>query len=128
MYDIVLLTGDYSEREAEARRRGCATWITRSTSPQSIPRSGSSQRTVRSAAGSHGAVHRYTTSASSAMDAGINSMRSCANRQIAAHMYISPETVKYHLHNIFSKYRLKSRTQLQQTLKEWDFSAWEQVT
>ena len=24
MYDIVLLTGDYSEREAEARRRGCA--------------------------------------------------------------------------------------------------------
>ncbi len=51
-----------------------------------------------------------------------------SNRQIAARLYISPETVKYHLHNILIKYKLKSRTQLQQTLKEWDFSAWEQVT
>lgn len=51
-----------------------------------------------------------------------------SNRQVAARLFISPETVKYHLHNILIKYKLKSRTQLQQTLKEWDFSAWEQVT
>jgi len=48
-----------------------------------------------------------------------------SNRQSAARMSISPETVKYHLHNILMKYKLKSRTQLQQLLKEWDFSAWE---
>jgi len=48
-----------------------------------------------------------------------------SNRQAAVKMYISPETVKYHLHNILLKYKLKSRTQLQQLLREWDFSAWE---
>jgi DNA-binding CsgD family transcriptional regulator len=40
-------------------------------------------------------------------------------------MFIATETVKFHMHNILVKYKLKSRTQLQQRLKEWDFSAWE---
>jgi DNA-binding CsgD family transcriptional regulator len=47
------------------------------------------------------------------------------NRQAAGRMGISAETVKYHLHNILTKYSLKSRSQLQQLLREWDFSAWE---
>lgn len=47
------------------------------------------------------------------------------NRQAAARMGISPETVKYHLHNVLGKYKLKSRTQLRQLLKDWDFSAWQ---
>jgi DNA-binding CsgD family transcriptional regulator len=47
------------------------------------------------------------------------------NRQAAVRMSISPETVKYHLHNVMRKYGLKSRVQLQQLLKEWDFSAWQ---
>jgi DNA-binding CsgD family transcriptional regulator len=34
------------------------------------------------------------------------------NRQAAARMGISPETVKYHLHNVYGKFGLKSRSQL----------------
>jgi DNA-binding CsgD family transcriptional regulator len=48
-----------------------------------------------------------------------------SNKQIGARMFITAETVKYHLHNALIKYKLKSRTQMQQLLKEWDFSAWE---
>jgi DNA-binding CsgD family transcriptional regulator len=47
-----------------------------------------------------------------------------SNKEIGLRMFISSQTVKYHLHNILLKYDLKSRTQLQQILKEWDFSAW----
>ena len=47
------------------------------------------------------------------------------NRQAAVRMSISPETVKYHLHNVLGKYEMKSRSQLQQLLQEWDFSAWQ---
>ena len=38
---------------------------------------------------------------------------------------ISPETVKYYLHNILEKYPQKSCTQLLQPLQEGDFSIWE---
>jgi DNA-binding CsgD family transcriptional regulator len=48
------------------------------------------------------------------------------NRQAAARMSISPETVKYHLHNVYGKYAVKSRSQLQQLLDGWDFSAWKE--
>lgn len=47
------------------------------------------------------------------------------NRQAAARLGISPETVKYHLHNVLAKYGLNSRSQLRQALKEWDFSTWQ---
>ncbi len=46
------------------------------------------------------------------------------NRQAAARMSIAPETVKFHVHNIFGKYGVKSRSQLQQLLSSWDWSAW----
>lgn len=48
------------------------------------------------------------------------------NRQAAVHMGISPETVKYHLHNVLRKYGMKGRSQLRQLLREWDFSGWKE--
>ena len=46
------------------------------------------------------------------------------NRQAAARMNVTAETVKFHVHNILEKYEVKSRSQLQQLLSNWDWSAW----
>lgn len=46
------------------------------------------------------------------------------NRQAAVRMSVTPETVKFHVHNILEKYGVKSRSQLQQLLSNWDFSEW----
>lgn len=50
------------------------------------------------------------------------------NRQIAARLVISPETVKSHLRNILHKFGLRSKDELRQALSEWDFSAWAEDT
>lgn len=47
------------------------------------------------------------------------------NRQMAARLGISDETVKTHLHNALLKYNLHSRAELRMLLEEWDFSAWD---
>ncbi len=47
------------------------------------------------------------------------------NRQIAARLRISPETVKTYLRNILLKYDLRSKADLRQALSDWDFSAWD---
>ncbi len=47
------------------------------------------------------------------------------NRQIAARLCISPETVKTHLHNALSKFNLHSRSELRLLMAGWDFSDWE---
>ena len=46
------------------------------------------------------------------------------NRQIAARLKISPETVKTHVRNILYKFNLHRRSELLRTLSGWDFSAW----
>ena len=47
------------------------------------------------------------------------------NRQIAARLGISEETVKTHVQNMLVKFNLHGKAELQTALKEWDFSAWE---
>ena len=49
----------------------------------------------------------------------------CTNRQIAARLGISPETVKTHIRNVLIKFNLHSKTELRLALAAWDFSAWE---
>jgi DNA-binding NarL/FixJ family response regulator len=49
----------------------------------------------------------------------------CTNRQIAARLYISPETVKTHMRNLLRKYNARSKAELRRLLSDWDFSAWE---
>jgi DNA-binding CsgD family transcriptional regulator len=46
------------------------------------------------------------------------------NRQIAAHLIISPETVKTHVRNVLFKFDLHSKAELRKLLKDWDFSDW----
>lgn len=46
------------------------------------------------------------------------------NRQIAALLVISPETVKTHVRNVLRKFGLHSKGELRQALSDWDFSAW----
>ena len=49
------------------------------------------------------------------------------NRQIAAHLFISPETVKTHMRNVLRKFDLHSKAELRQTLGDWDFSSWTEL-
>ena len=48
----------------------------------------------------------------------------CTNRQIAARLHISPETVKTHVRNVLYRFDLHSKAELRQALAAWDFSAW----
>jgi DNA-binding CsgD family transcriptional regulator len=50
------------------------------------------------------------------------------NRQIAALLVISPETVKTHIRNILQKFDLRSKAELRQALSDWDFSAWQKIS
>ena len=46
------------------------------------------------------------------------------NRQIAARLNISPQTVKAHMRNLLHRFDLHSKSELRQALEDWDFSAW----
>ncbi len=46
------------------------------------------------------------------------------NRQIAAQLNISPETVKTHIRNVLYKFDLHNKQELKQSLSGWNFSAW----
>jgi DNA-binding CsgD family transcriptional regulator len=46
------------------------------------------------------------------------------NRQIAARLQISPQTVKAHMRNLLHRFDLHSKAELRQALADWDFSEW----
>jgi DNA-binding NarL/FixJ family response regulator len=46
------------------------------------------------------------------------------NRQIAARLGISPQTVKSHMRNLLHRFELHSKIELRHTLADWDFSDW----
>jgi DNA-binding CsgD family transcriptional regulator len=46
------------------------------------------------------------------------------NRQIAARLSLSPETIKTHVRNILLKFGIKSKSELRHILASWDFDAW----
>lgn len=47
------------------------------------------------------------------------------NRQIAARLRISAETVKTHLSKVLIKFNLHNRSELSLLLSSWDFTDWE---
>jgi len=49
------------------------------------------------------------------------------NKEIGRQLSISPETVKTHLKNVLVKFNLRTRSELKLSLKNWDFSAWQEV-
>ena len=51
--------------------------------------------------------------------------RNYTNRQIAARLVISVETVKTHVRNALYKFNLHSKRELSLLLIDWDFSAWD---
>ena len=51
--------------------------------------------------------------------------RGLTNRQAAARLGISEETVKTHIKNILVKFDLHSKIDLRMALASWDFSGWE---
>jgi DNA-binding CsgD family transcriptional regulator len=46
------------------------------------------------------------------------------NRQIAAYLSLSPETIKTHVRNVLFKFGVNSKTELRHILAGWDFSGW----
>ena len=46
------------------------------------------------------------------------------NRQIAAHLYLSPETIKTHMRNAQRKFGVANKSDLRALLADWDFSGW----
>lgn len=46
------------------------------------------------------------------------------NRQIAARLSLSPETIKTHIRNVLFKFDLDSKDELRHILAGWDFSGW----
>jgi DNA-binding CsgD family transcriptional regulator len=47
------------------------------------------------------------------------------NRQIAARLVLSPETVKTHLRNVLRKFDLPTKAELRRALADWDFGDWD---
>ena len=47
------------------------------------------------------------------------------NPQIAARLFVSPETIKTHVRNVLRKFNMHSKADLRRALAEWDFSQWD---
>jgi DNA-binding CsgD family transcriptional regulator len=48
----------------------------------------------------------------------------CTNRQIAARLHLSPETIKTHLRHAQRKFGVASKAELRLWLASWDFRDW----
>jgi DNA-binding CsgD family transcriptional regulator len=46
------------------------------------------------------------------------------NRQIAAILHVSPDTVKGYVRQVLVKFRVHSKDELKMVLRDWDFSQW----
>ena len=46
------------------------------------------------------------------------------NRQIAARLYLSPETIKTHMRHAQRKFGVTNKVQLRTLLADWDFNGW----
>ena len=46
------------------------------------------------------------------------------NRQIAARLSLSPDTIKTHIRRVLKKFGLNSKDELRHILADWDFSNW----
>jgi len=46
------------------------------------------------------------------------------NRQIAARLHLSPETIKTHMRHAQRKFGVSSKAELRTLLADWDFSGW----
>ena len=46
------------------------------------------------------------------------------NRQIAARLSLSPETIKTYIRNVLHKFALNGKSELRHILAGWDFSGW----
>jgi DNA-binding CsgD family transcriptional regulator len=46
------------------------------------------------------------------------------NRQIAARLFLSPDTIKTHIRNVLLKFGLKGKRELRHILTGWDFGGW----
>jgi DNA-binding CsgD family transcriptional regulator len=51
--------------------------------------------------------------------------RGYTNRQMAARLGISEETIKTHVGNALVKFNLHGKSEVRMALKEWDFSEWD---
>jgi DNA-binding NarL/FixJ family response regulator len=49
------------------------------------------------------------------------------NKEIAKKLVIATSTVKTHIRHILRKFRLNGKLELKGVLREWDFSAWENM-
>jgi DNA-binding CsgD family transcriptional regulator len=50
--------------------------------------------------------------------------RNYTNRQVAARLGVSPETVKTHVRNTLVKFNLHGKSELRMAIGDWDFSDW----
>lgn len=46
------------------------------------------------------------------------------NRQIAARLYLSPETIKTHMRHSLRKFGVANKVELRALLADWDFGGW----
>lgn len=73
-------------------------------------------------------VQRWRTLSQRQQEVAAYACLNLTNRQIAARLMISPETVKTHLRSALYKFDVHSKAELRALLSDWDFSAWDKAS